>query len=521
MYKKVLVSLLILGLLLVFIPTHLVLAASWTSPTGYDDPSSAWTDEPNAYDDDEGSWTRGGAVDSYLELTHSSIVCSKIRIYAEGFQSPTHYNPDIDIDVYYGDGWHNIWSGVVQQDEWVEKSIGSVQLVTKARIKNNSSSYDLYIYEFDFYQLYPPTVVTNAATSVEEVTATLNGQVTGTDGLTVTRRGFQWDTDSGSPYASDWYEDGSFGTGSFSHGITGLEEGTLYYFRAYAVTVAGTGYGSEKKFLLKPLVPTSFSASVNGTSIDLSWTKGTGADKTLIRYKVGSYPTSKTDGTQIYFNSGTSYIHESLGGGSYYYRAWSYVTDGGLEQYSDNYAQDNAYTETGLALYFEPNTIVIGTTLIDRSGNGRHGTITWGSNPSGIEVSIGGLEPFSSYTAVEIEEGEIPEVLPTPGTITPHTEAGVTGEGLPLQANFQRAADSLDWSLPVTYTIMFVIVAIVVGVAGLAAAGTTWGFAIGFGSTSAFFGTIRDSGGYLVMPIWITIVCVLFAILVGYIWRYS
>ncbi|MCX6668176.1 MAG: hypothetical protein NTV74_08115, partial [Euryarchaeota archaeon] len=34
------------------------------------------------------------------------------------------------------------------------------------------------------------------------------------------------------------------------------------------------------------------------STIDLSWTKGSGSDKTMIRRKTGSYPSSPTDGTQ-------------------------------------------------------------------------------------------------------------------------------------------------------------------------------------------------------------------------------
>jgi len=164
-----------------------------------------------------------------------------------------------------------------------------------------------------------------------------------------------------------------------------------------------------------------------------------------------------------------------------------------------------------------PVTMVTGTNLIDRTGNGHTGTIVWGTNPSEIEVTIGGLEPFSSFVAPGVEDEEVPQVLPTPEAISPDETVGATGQGLPLQARFQAAADSLEWSLPVTYSVMFIIVALVMGVAGLAI-GSTWGFTIGFGSTAAFFGAVRDSGGYLIMPIWITIVLVMIALFIGFVW---
>jgi hypothetical protein len=38
----------------------------------------------------------------------------------------------------------------------------------------------------------------------------------------------------------------------------------------------------------------------------LSWAHGTGADKTRVQYRTDQYPTTYTDGTQAYFNTGTS-----------------------------------------------------------------------------------------------------------------------------------------------------------------------------------------------------------------------
>jgi len=176
------------------------------------------------------------------------------------------------------------------------------------------------------------------------------------------------------------------------------------------------------------------------------------------------------------------------------------------------------YTNTTLRARYLPITMISGTTLVDRTGNGHTGTITWGSNPSTIELTIGGLQPFSSYVVPGSEDEEVPDILPVPGSITPDATAGASGQGLPLQANFQAAADSLEWSLPTTYSVMFIIVALVMGVTGLAI-GSTWGFTIGFGSTSAFFGAVRDSGGHLVMPIWITVVMVMIALFIGFVWR--
>ncbi|MBZ9572489.1 fibronectin type III domain-containing protein, partial [Patescibacteria group bacterium] len=98
------------------------------------------------------------------------------------------------------------------------------------------------------YIINPPTVTTSAATGVTSSQATLNGNITDTGGVTVDERGFEWDIDSGEPYANSWTEIGSFGTGAFNHTITGLSINTTYYFRAKVRNSVGWGYGSEGSF---------------------------------------------------------------------------------------------------------------------------------------------------------------------------------------------------------------------------------------------------------------------------------
>ena len=189
-----------------------------------------------------------------------------------------------------------------------------------------------------------PTVTTNAATNVEETTATLNGMVSNDGGEPCQYR-FEYDTNSGEPYAYNTGWTGSKTSGqSFSAAISGLSKGTKYYFRAQAKNSGGTASGSELTFLTKPDAPTSFGASTASTTqINLSWTKGDGAQKTKIQRKEGSYPANRNDGTQVYFGTGTGTPDTGLTPGTtYYYRAWSYVQ--GSEQWSDNYAQDWATT---------------------------------------------------------------------------------------------------------------------------------------------------------------------------------
>ena len=92
-----------------------------------------------------------------------------------------------------------------------------------------------------------PTVTTQNVSSLSFYSFTGNGNITATGGASVTRRGFCYkEGTSGDPTTSDSvvYDDGTFGTGAYSKGVTGLEDGTDYRVRAYCVNSVGTSYGT-------------------------------------------------------------------------------------------------------------------------------------------------------------------------------------------------------------------------------------------------------------------------------------
>jgi hypothetical protein len=93
--------------------------------------------------------------------------------------------------------------------------------------------------------------------------------------------------------------------------------------------------------MIHPQKPTGFSATVvYQNRIDLNWTKQTGMDKTYIRYKTDSYPTSITDGIELYNDSGVSTSHTGLSDGvTIYYSAWGWNETYGL--FSIDYAMTN------------------------------------------------------------------------------------------------------------------------------------------------------------------------------------
>lgn len=117
----------------------------------------------------------------------------------------------------------------------------------KAYSYNSSYGYS-YGTEKSFTTLsVAPTVTTQSCTNIDTTTATANGNITATGGATVTRRGFCYiEGTEGTPTVLDLtsYDDGSFGTGAFTKGLTGLRAGTNYRVRAFAINSQGTSYGS-------------------------------------------------------------------------------------------------------------------------------------------------------------------------------------------------------------------------------------------------------------------------------------
>lgn len=255
-----------------------------------------------------------------------------------------------------------------------------------------------------------PTVTTNPATLVEETTATLNGNATSL--LSILERGFNWGTTTG-VYVGNWTESDAFGNGSFSTGIASLSEGDCIYFQAKARNAMGWGNGSELVLLTKPLEPTALLIyESTDTRIEFTWTKGTGAGNTTIRYDTAGYPATYTDGSDGYFGTASAGNVTGLAPGQhYFFRAWSQVSDCGLVQYSDAYDELEDYTKpsnpgnltaTGLCtqidLEWTPGTGGNTSVVVGKQGDfpldPGEGTVIY--NGTGNTTSHTGLAPCSA-----------------------------------------------------------------------------------------------------------------------------
>ena len=92
-----------------------------------------------------------------------------------------------------------------------------------------------------------PTVTTKSVTAITASSASCGGDVTNSGGGSVTARGVCWGTTHNPTTANSHTTDGT-GTGEFTSNITGLNNNTTYYVRAYATNSNGTAYGEERSF---------------------------------------------------------------------------------------------------------------------------------------------------------------------------------------------------------------------------------------------------------------------------------
>ena len=184
-----------------------------------------------------------------------------------------------------------------------------------------------------------PTVSSSPATNVGAYSARLNG-ILHDDGDDATTVYIYWGNEDGITTTGNWdYEEnlGVTSEGAFYVNISSLTADTTYYFRAKAVNDTGTDWADytlnfPTSTTLGP--PTNLVATRGDSQITLSWVKNANAINTLVRRSISAYPTLVTDGTEVYFGTGTGVIDSGRSDTQdYYYSVWS--ENGG--EYSSTY----------------------------------------------------------------------------------------------------------------------------------------------------------------------------------------
>lgn len=187
--------------------------------------------------------------------------------------------------------------------------------------------------------LIAPTVTTDGgATNITETEARLRGEITDTGNENPEVWVF-WGTSDGGTDPGSWSDNSNLGTlglGVFYKDISSLTANTTYYYQCRATNAAGTDWAaSSANFTTLPTgsiigAPTDFAVTDLGAiTVEISWTKGSSGNYTMIRASRTEYPADITEGELIYY--GTASTINSTGYAldptEYYFSAWGFWTD--------------------------------------------------------------------------------------------------------------------------------------------------------------------------------------------------
>ncbi len=125
---------------------------------------------------------------------------------------------------------------------------------------------------FTTLAIVTPVVVTNAATSIAQTTAILNGTITVGSEAVITQ-GFEWTLSN----STTWnITTENLTANGITRNLTDLAPNTAYKYRAYAVTQSGTIYGSVQNFttlaINAPTVVTNAASAITETTATLNGT---------------------------------------------------------------------------------------------------------------------------------------------------------------------------------------------------------------------------------------------------------
>jgi uncharacterized repeat protein (TIGR01451 family) len=176
---------------------------------------------------------------------------------------------------------------------------------------------------------------------------------------------FIWGTDETVQNQTKWIENLKKGD-EFSYPLINLEKGKPHY-TGLEIQMGSLTFKTKAsdltKFITTPDKPASFSAQLkNNTNVVLSWKKGEGGNKVLIRRNINICPDiSDLTSDTIYLGEGLTFEDASLTPNtSYCYRAWMITSDGTYSAPAEITISTKAKTTTTTPVYI-PQTSTIQT----------------------------------------------------------------------------------------------------------------------------------------------------------------
>ena len=238
------------------------------------------------------------------------------------------------------------------------------------------------------------TVKTLLVTSITSTTAVAGGDVTADGGTEVTAKGVCWSTSQEPTIEGEHTENGA-GTGEFTAELSGLEQNTTYYVRAYATNKEGTAYGEEVTFttlqenvVVKPIVTTLEIAGLSQTTAVAGGnvTSDGGAEVTArgVCWSTSQEPT--VEGEHTTDGAGTGEYQSNLSGltanTTYYVRAYATNIEGTA------YGEEISFTTLEEHIVVEPTVVTVSVSEVTETTAVTGGNVT---SDGGGEVSARGV----------------------------------------------------------------------------------------------------------------------------------
>lgn len=211
-----------------------------------------------------------------------------------------------------------------------------------------------------------PILTTLTATKVTGESAVSGGNITDLGGTETSQKGVCWNT-SGNPTIDDNKVAAKTDSAYFNVTMMKLEQNTTYYYRAFAVNSAGTGYGETKilatGFVSKPSVSTVSASSIHSY-------------KALLVGRLTDGGNGYTEKGFCWNTSGTPTVNDNkviCDSDNVDFSSWITNLHGNTTYYARAYATNGAGTTYGDAINFtttSSNTYFISPTGDDINGNG-------------------------------------------------------------------------------------------------------------------------------------------------------
>lgn len=263
-----------------------------------------------------------------------------------------------------------------------------------------------------------PTVNTTVATQITATTAVTGGNVTNDGGAEVTERGVCIATISNPTTANTKILAGS-GTGEFTCDITGLQEGTKYYVRAYAVNSVGTAYGEEVVFTTSvtgvPTVSTTQPSQITETTAvsggNVTSDGGASVSERGVVYSLSANP-AITDLSSTIVRSGngtgtfTCNLSNLQAGTTYYVRAYAINSKGTAYGTQVSFTTNKqivlpTVTTAAVTQITETTAVAGGNVTSDGGASVTERGVVYSTNPNPVITNLNNtIRPCGSGTGV-------------------------------------------------------------------------------------------------------------------------